>query len=134
MVVRRRPALLEAAHSVSVCVGGAGAAGVQAVDDLTDEGVPISPKSQRSGIECLSSKAVSSHLLSRKVTFGCIVGGRRLRRQGDSSEATDYQEPPGAGEGLSLRGDWLMVAEAQAWTAERTAGPRPVHFTSVPSM
>lgn len=79
VVVRRRPALLEAVYSVSACVGGARAAGVQAVDDLADEGVPISPKSQRSGVECLSSKAMSSHLLSRKVTFGCSVGGRRLR-------------------------------------------------------
>ena len=52
--------------------------------------------------------------------------------KGDSSEATDYQEPPGAGEGLNLRGDWLVVAEAQAWTTERTVGRRPVHFTSVP--
>lgn len=51
--------------------------------------------------------------------------------EGDSSEATDYKQSPEAGEGLNLRGNWLVVAEAQAWTAERAAGPRPVHFTSV---
>ena len=81
---------------MSVCVGGAGAAGVQAVDNLTDEGVPISPKSQRSGIECLSSKAMSSHLLSRKVTFGCTVGGRRLRRQGGQFRGDGLPRAPGS--------------------------------------
>lgn len=43
--------------------------------------------------------------------------------EGDSSEATDYKQSPEAGEGLNLRGNWLVVAEAQAWTAERAAGP-----------
>ena len=51
--------------------------------------------------------------------------------EGRSSEATDYEQPLGAGEGLNLRGNWLVVAEAQAWTAGHAAGAQPVHFTSV---
>ena len=52
-------------------------------------------------LECLSSKAMRSHLLSRKATFGCSVGGWRLRSRGGQ-----------------FRGDWLQTAPGSWWRPE----------------